>query len=57
MGRVLLDMLIVVEIVKKFPAFYRTRNALNMEAASTSETSVNFCQTTLRSIPADSHLW
>jgi hypothetical protein len=27
-----------------------------MEAASTSETSVNFCQTTWRNIPEDSHL-
>jgi hypothetical protein len=30
--------------------------ALMMEAASTSETSVNFYQTTRRSIPEDSHL-
>jgi hypothetical protein len=29
---------------------------LMMEAASTSETSVNFYQTTQRSIPEDSHL-
>jgi hypothetical protein len=28
-----------------------------MEAASTSETSVNFYQTTLRSNPKDSHLY
>jgi hypothetical protein len=27
-----------------------------MEAASTSETSVNFCQNTRRNIPEDSHL-
>jgi hypothetical protein len=30
--------------------------ALMTEAASTSETSVNFCQTTLRYNPGDSHL-
>jgi hypothetical protein len=30
--------------------------ALMMEAASTSETSVNFYQTTRRNIPEDSHL-
>jgi hypothetical protein len=30
--------------------------ALMMEAASTSETSVNFCQTTRRNNPEDSHL-
>jgi hypothetical protein len=30
--------------------------ALMMEAASTSETSVNFYQTTRRNIPGDSHL-
>jgi hypothetical protein len=32
------------------------RIALMMEAASTSETSVNFYQTTRRNIPEDSHL-
>jgi hypothetical protein len=31
-------------------------NMLMMEAASTSETSVNFYKTTLRNIPEDSHL-
>jgi hypothetical protein len=30
--------------------------ALMMEAAGTSETSVNFCQTTWCNIPEDSHL-
>jgi hypothetical protein len=30
--------------------------ALMMEAVSTSETPVNFYQTTLRNIPEDSHL-
>jgi hypothetical protein len=30
--------------------------ALMMEAAGTSEPSVNFCQTALRMIPKDSHL-
>jgi hypothetical protein len=32
------------------------RNALMMEAASTSETSMNLYQTTRRNIPEDSHL-
>jgi hypothetical protein len=31
--------------------------ALMMDAASTSETSVNFYQTTQRNIPEDSHLY
>jgi hypothetical protein len=34
----------------------RAMIALKMEAASTSETSVNFYQTTRRNIPEDSHL-
>jgi hypothetical protein len=31
--------------------------ALMMEAVSTSETLVNFCETTRRNIPEDSHLY
>jgi hypothetical protein len=34
----------------------RGMSGLMMEAASTSETSVNFCQTTWSSNPEDSHL-
>jgi hypothetical protein len=34
----------------------RCISALMMEAASTSETSINFYQTTRRNIPEDSHL-
>jgi hypothetical protein len=34
----------------------RAMEALMMGAASTSETSVNFCQTTRRYNPEDSHL-
>jgi hypothetical protein len=38
------------------PVVYRRFIALMMEAASTSETSVNFSQTTRGNIPEDSHL-
>jgi hypothetical protein len=37
-------------------AFIMRLIALMMEAASTSETSVNFYQTTRRNIPEDTHL-
>jgi hypothetical protein len=37
-------------------AIIRAMNALMIEAASTSETSVNFYQTTRRSNPEDNHL-
>jgi hypothetical protein len=40
----------LVEIDRRF------RGALMMEAASTSETSVNFYETTRRNIPEDRHL-
>jgi hypothetical protein len=36
--------------------FWNAMIALMMEAVSTSETSVNIYQTTLRNIPGDSHL-
>jgi hypothetical protein len=38
------------------PTFQDLAIALMMEAVSTSETSVNFYQTTQRNIPEDSHL-
>jgi hypothetical protein len=45
------------ELIPHFSiAHRRILNALMMEAASTSETSVNFYQSTRRNIPEDSHL-
>jgi hypothetical protein len=41
---------------RSLPTFERCLLCLMMEAATTSETSVNFYQTTRRSIPEDSHL-
>jgi hypothetical protein len=48
----------LVEAYRRYRSAYRLhyQGAVMMEAASTSETSVNFYQTTRRNIPEDSHL-
>jgi hypothetical protein len=46
----------LVEVYIRFRGASCIHHALMMEAASTSETSVNFYQTTRLNIPEDSHL-
>jgi hypothetical protein len=46
----------LVEVDRRFRGIAASLITLMMEAASTSETSLNFYQTTLHSNPEDSHL-
>jgi hypothetical protein len=46
---------IVVEVYRRFSGAYCLHHLSDERSSETSETSVDFCRTTRRSIPADGH--